>query len=353
MNKGQEELALKSPPPSKTTLETIDAILEILKSATSLAVVSDFLKSRNLRFSAGSWDEMKQKRIIPAIRKQKITLADLKRLLAEAEEFGRSHIFLYKVPADQVTKFFDENNLRAIAKRAGLENVLDEPKVLVLPANPTLTEIRREDSKGNQSLILKIVESRNEQQLKDVKAEGDQILRTYVITKVRAVNVVRLHASGFLEMRLQSHANSTKYAADIVRIWTVIKEILPNRIFSEFSLGKVRKQLLGRRDELRKVVRFSDSVMRNSNGITISASTGEVQTDLFKDGGAAGDSIDTFLKSGARCDSTNVWWLPDNGESGRQIHCNLGGQDNEFAIPANCTRGEYEYVLNKIRVLSR
>jgi hypothetical protein len=350
--KGQKELDLQSPPPSKRTLEVIDSIFELLRPATSLAVVSDFLKAKNLRFSAVSWEEMKVKRVIPAIRQQKITLADLKRLLSEAEEFGRTHIFLYRSTADRVAKFFDEDHLRSVVKRNGKENLLGEPEVVTLPDEPTLTEIRRDDQKGNKLLNFKIIESRDEHVLEKQKTEENRIFKTYVIQKVRAVNVVRLHQSGFLEMRLQSHSNSTKYSADISRIWGIIQSILPNSIFAPFSLAKVKKELLGRRAELKKVVRFSDSTLRNSGGFTISASTGEMQTgDLFNDAGTGG-SIDLFLKHGARCDSSNVWWLLDNGES-RPIHCYFGGQDNEFAIPANCSRGEYEYVLNKIRSFSR
>jgi len=87
--KAQKELDLQPSAPAKRTLEAIDSIFGLLRPATSLAVVSDFLKSKNLRFSATSWEEMKEKRILPAIRQQKISLADLKQLLSEAEEFGR------------------------------------------------------------------------------------------------------------------------------------------------------------------------------------------------------------------------------------------------------------------------
>src|SRR5258708_4892986 len=109
--KGQKELDLQPSPPAKRTLEAIDSIFELLRPATSLVVVSDFLKSKNLRFSATSWEEMKEKRIIPAIRQQKISLTDLKKLLSEVEEFGRSHIFLYRAPADRVANFFAESQL--------------------------------------------------------------------------------------------------------------------------------------------------------------------------------------------------------------------------------------------------
>ena len=93
--KDQEELNI-SPVALPRASEAVNLICDLLRSATSLAVVTDFLKSKNISSSAGSWDEMKEKRLLPALQQQKITVADLKRLLSEAEEFGHNHIFLYQ-----------------------------------------------------------------------------------------------------------------------------------------------------------------------------------------------------------------------------------------------------------------
>jgi hypothetical protein len=349
--KSQQELDLPAVLP-KTTTERVDILVDLLRSATSLAVVSDFLKSKNARFSAGSWEEMKKERIIPAFQRGKINVSDLQRLLSEAEEFGRSHIFLYRTEARRIAHLFDEARLRTAAKSSGVERRLDEPLIINIPDKPTLAEIRLESASSKGALVVKVIEPRVEQVLQDEKVEADRIIRSIELKKVRAVNVARLHASGFLELRLQSHVNSTKYAADVARMWTTIQPILPQAFFGQFSLAKAKKELLGHRKGLEKTIRFSNSTMRNSHGITISASVGAVQGSLFEDTSTV-NSIDVFMKGGGRCDSTSVWWLPVNGAFDREVHCYLGGHDNEFAIPAACTRAQYDYALDKIRAFSR
>jgi hypothetical protein len=58
-----------------------------METVTSLSVVGEFLKSKELHHSAGSWQDLLDKRIIPALRAQQITLKELNQLLAEVEEF--------------------------------------------------------------------------------------------------------------------------------------------------------------------------------------------------------------------------------------------------------------------------
>ena len=84
----------------------------------------------------------------------------------------------------------------------------------------------------------------------------------------------------------------------------------------------------------------------------IAASTGTEQADLFKDSGASG-SIDHFLDKGAHCDAENIWWVRRGGVIDREIHTLLSGENNEFAVTAACTRTEYEYVLNELRIFNR
>ena len=135
-------------------------------------------------------------------------------------------------------------------------------------------------------------------------------------------------------------------------IWNLLKDFLPPALFTPFSLAKAKKRLWDNREELKDRIRFSDSVLRNGLGSTLIASTGPAQGDLFNDSGAAG-SIDHFLKHGAHCDSTNVWWRRREDVTGRETHMSLSGLNNEFALTANCTRAEDQYVLNELRINSR
>jgi transcription termination factor Rho len=47
--------------------EKLQLLLMLIERATSIAVVREFLKSRGIQHSAASWEELRTKRIFPAI----------------------------------------------------------------------------------------------------------------------------------------------------------------------------------------------------------------------------------------------------------------------------------------------
>jgi hypothetical protein len=343
-------LAVESLP--KVTLEKLGLIMKLLPDMTSLSVVSEFLKSKGLPHSAGSWEEMHDKRIAPYLNSQKITLQDLIHLLGEAEEFGRSHVFLYSAKKKDVDALMEQGKIHSLCQKLGHAKLLTGALVVDLPTKPTLTEIREENVGGQARWVFKIIEARREKQFVKEMTDGDRLIKEWLWTNVRAVNVARLHATGFLELRIQSRLNSTKYEADVNKFWMLLKDFLPPDIFKPFSMASAKAQLWDKRDSLKKKIRFSDSTMSNTFGTILIASTGAEEADLFADSGATG-SIDHFLGHGAHCDSSNVWWRPVEGQFTREIHMLLSGQNNEFAITANCTKLEYEYVLNELRVHSK
>ena len=348
----QDELSLADVRLPRTSVEKVQLAMDLLEWATSLAVVSEYLKTKGLPHSAGSWDEMRDKRILPAISKQKLTFKDLFALLAEAEEFGRSHTFLYQSLKSEASKLFDRNRIVAIGARLKHVEALEGTILINLPAKPTVVEIREDYSNDRRCWVFKIVEKREEKEYLGERIEGDRLHREWAIHETRAVHVARVHESGFLEIRIQSHMNSTLYEADLKRISTLVKDYLPPTAFRPVSLSKAKQALWDSRNAKDRKIRFSDSIMRNDAGTTISAATGNEQADLFKDS-AASTSIDHFLSHGAYCDSSNIWWLPRDRITEREIHMRLSGENNEFAITGACTRPEYEYVLNELRVFNR
>ncbi|HXP62317.1 MAG TPA: hypothetical protein VN829_17600 [Dongiaceae bacterium] len=342
--------AVESVPPA--TLQKFDLIMRLLPNMTSLPVVSEFLKSKGVPHSAGSWEEMRDSRMTPYLKSHKITIGDLTRLLSEAEEFGRSHVFLYTAKKKDVEGYVEKEHIRSLCQKLGHTDILAEPLIVDLPTVPTLTEIREESVEGHTRWVFKIIEARREREFVSERTEGNRIIKEWLIKDIRAVNVARLHASGFLEVRIQSHLNSTKYQEDLHRILMALKDFLPPKVFTPFSLAKAKAQLWEQRGSLTKKVRFSDSTMTNSRGTTLVASTGAEEADLFEDTGATA-SIDQFLGHGAHCDSSNIWWRPVEGQTTREIHMLLSGLNNEFAITANCTKLEYECVLSELRVHSK
>lgn len=331
------------------TLERFRLVWDLLEKATSLVVVSECLKAKGAHHSAGSWNEMRDKRVLVALRSKKITLDDLAHLLNEAEEFGRSHTFLYQTTAAEAARLMDPARLKSVCDKNGLGAALGAMRVEGYPEKPTLTQIRTETAGGRSCVTWKVVQTRREGIFQGQTIEGNKLTKIWTFEDVRTVDVACLHGSGLLELRIQSHASSSKRKEDLKMMKSLLMEFLPPTLFSEKSLAKAKSQMWERRKSLEKKIRFADSTLCNTKGTTIVGSTGGESDDLFDDSAAAG-SMDLFIKSGAYCESSNVWWLAQDGIMSRDLHMLLSGEGNEVAITSDCTRREYEYVLNELRV---
>lgn len=350
--KKQNELPLAGEGVAETTVECAKRILNLMQPVTSLPVVGEFLKSKRLHFSAGSWEDMRDNRIIPALRSRKITLAELNQQLAEVEEFGRCHTFLYTTHKNEATRLVARSHIEKVCDKLGLTNALCDVIIEELPVKPTITQIREETSDGHCAWVFKIIERREEKTFVGESLNGDRFTKEWKVAPVRAVNVAMLHDTGLLEFRVQSHFSSSRYESDIKELWKMLAEFLPPTKFGELSLTKAKYQLWSRRESHEKKIRFCDSTMRNNVGSTMIASTGTDTADLFEDS-SIGPSIDRFLEHGAFFDSSNIWFLPLDGAINREVHVLLLGRNNEFAVTGSCTRNEYEYVLNELRANNR
>lgn len=350
--KKQDELELPGEGVPETTVDGAKRILKLMESVTSLSVVGEFLKTKELAHSAGSWQDLEEKRILPALRSRKITLKDLNQLLAEGEEFGRSHVFLYQATKSDVERCMDPKQIAKTCERLKIEDALREVIIEELPDKPRITQIRPETVGSRCAWVFKIVEKREERNLIEESTEGDTVTKKYRIRFVRAVNVAKLHESGMLEIKIQSRQNSNQYDTNISQAWTQLRDFLPTNKFAELSLRRAKARLLDDRISLKSKIRFTDSTLKDTNGNTIIASTGAETEDLFE-GSSVGQSLDQFQKHGAYCDSSNIWFRERDGTIAREIHVLLSGRGNEFAINGSCSRTEYEYVLNELRAINK
>ena len=86
----QTELELPESGIPAVSLEKASRILELLQTVTSLSVVSEWLRTKGLAHSSSSWGDVRERRILPALRQQRITVQELAGLLSECEEYGSS-----------------------------------------------------------------------------------------------------------------------------------------------------------------------------------------------------------------------------------------------------------------------
>jgi hypothetical protein len=327
-------------------------VFELLSQGTSLGVLSDYLKRRDLPHSAGSWKELREKRVLPALQKNLLSMSDLTLLLAEVEEFGRAHTFLFRtkheIAGELIERAFE------VAEQSGLGDCIGHGKVLAQPSAPTIASIRIEDDARGRALVLKVVEQRSEHRFIRERREANRLIMEWEISEVRAVNVARLLSSGLLELRIASHRSSTRYADDLARVWRLMEAFIPRAAFFDYSLARAKSELLSRRAELASTIRFSNSALRDTTGNTLIASSGIEEGDLFQ-ASALSESLGFFIKGGnVACESLNLYWLRgEDGLPSKDVHLLLPETRNEFAIPANCAKADYEYVFDQLRALSK
>lgn len=326
------------------------SIFGLIERATSMPVVKDFLKEKSLHHSASSWETLYKSRIEPALISGQITIPDLHKLLRTVEEYGRQHVFVYKCEPSRAAAILSPQRIANLLQQSGSEALSENPIILELPEKPTITDIRLERHGKSSVLVIKEVETRTVYvPIGTVRDPETKILsKKYQPENKRVVNIARLHSEGFLELRIASRDNTTKYKEDVDRFFCALRTIFNRDEFQDWSLAKVKDALWERRETLKELVRYSDYTLKNDNGTTLRAATAFSTEDL-NDDDAAQESLSKFRQTTAICLSSNIFFKIPGSEPPREVHVLLSGEANEFALTAACKKEDYEYVLEQIR----
>lgn len=322
-------------------------IFRLIKEATNQKVVKDFLKDRNIPYSASNWDELFLKRIEPALNDKNISLKEIRELLQSVEEYGSQHCFLFSCHSDKAKMLINKDRVERIAKDNGLENLFETPLDLELPENPTIVDLRMVDT---TQLIIKVVEARKIKKLlsEETDPETGDLIKRYSVRKKRAVSIANLASDGFLELRIASQDNQTRYRELVQTMLKTVSKFIPIDSFSEYSLHLAKAKIYNDRSLLSKDFRYSYSVARNDLGATMQLSSSSQNDDLSEDSGSM-EALDKFLFLDGYITGTNVFVKTQNGDNPpNEVHLIISGEINEFAIPAACSKGEYAYVREKI-----
>lgn len=331
----------------------MEQLLDLLEDSSSLSELAVVLKANGIPIS-GTWDFLRTQRILPAIANGALPISDLLRLLQDTEEYGNQHIFLYNTKPSVALGLVNENSLKNKLTSLGRNDLLSEPDLLNIAGSRALADARLERGAGGRALVLKSVESRVFYKLEDQHDEkgGRYRIKRYKRHETRAVDVLRVHSDGFSELRIHAHDSSADYSEQVTAAWNFFGHFLSRFQFEDASISKAQQYLWKNRENLRSVLRYSDSRLRDAKGTVLSAATGTQQDSLF-DNEKASKSLDAFWDDETVCDKSNVWWLKMSEEAdavpSRAIHMVMSGSPNEFTLPGRCSRGDYEYVLAQIR----
>lgn len=329
-------------------------IFNLLKQTTSISVISTFLRNKGLTHSASSWDDLYNKRIVPAVAEGQLSEDELSALLASAEECGNQHIFLFQCKKGVDPKvLFDRNRVMPILKEMGLDHLVTKPAVLDQPNEPTIVDVRWETAGVDNRLVIKSIETRVSKRLLREQSDANTLIKTYEFVRERSVNVVRLHLDGLVEVRVGSHENSSQYGRDLRVMQERVNKIIPMSNYSPFPLTQLKSKVWTDREKLAGIIRFSGSVVRDELGFALQVATGRLEDDLRQSEGAV-SGMNAFMDAadGAYVDSHNLWLLADASGLTRDLHIRISGDVHEFAIPARCNRADYENALSRVRQLN-
>jgi hypothetical protein len=332
---------------SSNVKDQVQSILKLLEQTTSKDVVTEFLQSKNLHFS-GTWVELFEKRVYPAVETGKIEVKELIDLLSKSEETGRQHVFLYQIPKDTLVTLTKDTLLKRV-KSAKLDALVDSPIILNMPDKQTVTAVRFE---ANGSFIIKAISTRTryEYQGDDITKDG-YLNKRYKIIKSRSICLLKMHSSGLVEVRISSKSHTTKYHEDVEEFLKLTDTIIPiSKIRSyAINLSKSKTNIWDKRIELSGVLRFSDATLKDSMGYTVRAATGDRDSDLLANKSVA-KSMEQFSGSDVHCETNNIFFKTIENQTvpSREVHVLMSGEMNEFTITAYCKDSDYEYVFKNI-----
>lgn len=330
-------------------------VFGLIREASSLEVVRDFLRDRKVPITAPNWDELYIQRILPALESKKLTIEDFSVLLRQVEEYGKQHIFLFKCTPADAQKILGRARVESVATDLGVLERMSIPLHLEMPEAPEIVDIRLEDApngSGPISLTVKICETRETSKLVEdsLDAAMSRRTKTYQITKKRAISIAHLDRNGLLQIRIASRDTSTKYHEQLSAIISMILKFVPINVFEPVSLSKAKETLYNKQQDFAGIIRYSTTTAMNDFGISMNLAASNLSKDLSEDGGSSA-AMKSFMAEKGFVTGSNIWFImPD--DASRQIHVYLSGERNEFAITATCTPGEYSYVIEKILSLN-
>jgi hypothetical protein len=326
-------------------------IYNLLRQVTSMEVVRRFLKSNGLAHSAGSWDDLYDKRIKPSLDAKLIDKRQLIQLLSDAEESGRQHVFLFSMSGKSARKCIDQSRIDTIIASLDLG---DLPLILEKPENPTISDIRFDDGINGSALVVKVIGTRiSKVKASDKTTATEQIIK-YNFVHERTVNVLKIHETGLVELRIQSQSGASwDYTKEVQRLLAITAPILEEEFaINQLSLSKAKDTMWENRKSLSEKIRYTSSTLRDDFGISLRAATSKKEVNLT-DNVAAEKSLNTFLSNDGYCEQSNVWFIKKEQDDLKSIHVLLEGNVNEFVLPTNCARADYEYVLSEILALNK
>lgn len=328
-----------------------EVLFEVLENQATLDAVRAFLRKKQLPHSASSWAKMIETRVAPALSSGAISVDELVGIIREAEEHGKKHVRLFHIPEDRlkdVKGAIQEDVVAAWAKTKGHPGT-GEYVFAAYPTNPLVAEVRVGDGNDKDCLVLKIARTEHRRKRGELKEIGGQ--EVYVSPRVpfRAVDVLKVHANGLVEVRLNPRTEPPiSYSGTANSVLSQVEGLIDPTQIGELSLATAKNSFSDQQKKQQVVENFElyETQHKNDRGDRIQSSsqaeqggilTSDVMTEVIKQF-TVGDPE-------AYCEKVRVSY--QFGKV-KKINAILSEDTNEIIFTAGLSREEYDEVLSAI-----
>lgn len=323
-------------------------LLDVLL-AYKMDFTQGFLKERGLPFS-GNREQLRE-RLVRYLADGNFQVSELVQLLNAIEGWGYQHIYLYKAPEHLTNEWSDGSVVRQRLQDAGMLELFNRPRPLLMPESPTLAEIQW----SPQRLRFVWVEARRwEERASDIedKIEENQnngrdkvIWRAYRAKVSRGVVAFEWNlVTGSAMLMIHRLPSGTSYRKSNDQFTAELEPILGIRHFAStfepVEVGWAIQPL----DESGSVRRRHLAYALTS-GSKAEFTSADSTVDVFADDALeeAADSLPTD-KAGI---GANFYW-PAGGGLSREVHFRIYGEEHRLAIFGQHTEQDVRYVLSHI-----
>jgi len=336
----------KTPPGA----DQLKKLFEVLENQTTLENVRDMLRSKGLSHSAPSWHAMFEKRLQPGLRDGSIQVEEIVQIISDTEEHGHKHILFFqydKDKLDDLAHLFDNSHVAKWVK----EKKFPEKGDYVFeayPDKPTVTEVRIGDGDNTDAFVVKIAQTLHRKKPGELLELGGRTVWVSEQVPYRAVDVLKVHSNGLIEIRVHTRSNSISYPGAAMAVLNVAHGFFNTVAIPELSLTSVKAYLSDpkNRPKLSKRFEVYEADFKNDQGDRMQSSSLQDRGGIFSSN-VMPEVIGQF-SSGEHdpyCERVRVSYKMGDV---KKINIILTENANEIITTSNLSRDDYDEVLGAL-----
>jgi hypothetical protein len=267
------------------------------------------------------------------------------RALDEVEGWGNQHIVLFQSTDAIASLWKKPATLSDTAKELGLSTLVNGVRPILLPEEPTLSQIIWSKKNVRFVWVQKRIWHVRREELDQRK--GDVEFRAYQVQNRRGIcyfdwNLV----SGAASLLMQLLPKTTEYKALQARLLEDLGSWLPTEAFEVTGL----QRLIGKLEASNEVSR-RNLVLATAALSEVDIKSGDRDTDAYADKSVVALRKAMSKEGPVASRRGFFYWQVAGNFLGRTIPTRVYPKDNRLSIHGQCTEAEVQYVLSRVRAV--